>query len=220
MPRNSFNSRPGDRSTWPLRRAVAPAAAIALSGLFPACQSEPPPVSTLAQQRSEELVLREGDGVKVSFPGTPELDPPPSAIRRDGKLTLPIVGDVEAAGLTPSELQNRLIKLYAKQLISDEVVVTVVSSSVYVFVDGAVQHPGKVEVDHPLSLLEAVMESGGFDYATANTSKITVIRQDPSTGKYSSIEVNLKPVIEGKKADAFYLSPGDVVHVPEKFSLF
>jgi polysaccharide export outer membrane protein len=167
------------------------------------------------------FTLREGDIVKITFPGAPDLNPPePLQIRRDGKITLPIIGEVMAADRTPSELQNNLIGLYSKQIQSKEVVVTVISSSFSVFVDGAVLHSGKITVNHPLSILEAVMEAGGFDYNKANTEKISVIRKQEGADKYTYYTVNLKAVIAGKQNDLFYLQPGDMVHVPERFAWY
>ena len=167
------------------------------------------------------LTLREGDIVKITFPGAPDLNPPePLQIRRDGKITLPIIGEVMAADRTPSELQNDLIGLYSKQIQSKEVVVTVISSSFSVFVDGAVLHSGKITVNHPLTILEAVMEAGGFDYNKANTEKVSVIRKQQGADKYTYYTVNLKAVIAGKQNDLFYLQPGDMVHVPERFAWY
>jgi polysaccharide export outer membrane protein len=192
------------------------AGALAVSLALAACQTPAPAANDRA-----ELTLHEGDVVKIAFPGAADLNPPePLLIRRDGKITLPIVGEVAAAGLTPAELQNELLGLFSKQLVTKEVLVTVVSSSFVVFVDGNVVRPGKVVSDHPITALEAVMEAGGFDYHNANPSKVMVIRHQAGTRNYSYYTVNLKLVLDGRESDAFYLAPGDVVHVPEAFTWF
>jgi protein involved in polysaccharide export with SLBB domain len=67
--------------------------------------------------------------------------------------------------MTPSDMEKELVKLYASQLVSKEVSVTVVSSTFVVFVSGAVIRPGKIISDHPLSALEAIMEAGRFRQA-------------------------------------------------------
>lgn len=202
----------GRRVAW---RATGLAILFALAG----CETPPPP-SSGAEQQHAELVLREGDAVKISFPGTPNLDAPEQVIRRDGKITLPIVGEVTAADLTPTQLQNVLIGLYADQLVSKEVIVTVVSSNFFVFVDGSVNRPGKVAADHPLTVLEAVMEAGGFDYTKANMHKIMIIRHKRGSAGYDYITLDMKGIMDGKKTSLFYLEPDDIVHVPEKFSWF
>ena len=166
---------------------------------------------------SESIILREGDVVKVSFPGSPTLDTS-QQIRRDGKITLPLVGEVDAAGLTPTTLESNLVDVYAPQLASKQVTVEVVSSSFPVYVTGMVLHPGKILSDHPISALEAIMEAGGFDYATANLKDVTVIRREGNTMK--NYKINLKAVLQGKESEPFYLKPADIIYVPERFSAF
>ena len=198
-----------------IQGALALTFGIALAG----CQTQPA-MAPAAEQHSD-LTLREGDVVKISFPGAPDLTPAePLQIRRDGKITLPLVGEVTAAGRTPAELQGDLIALFAKQLVSKEVIVTVISSSFAVFVDGDVVHPGKVTTDHPITLLEAIMEAGGFDYAKADTARVLVIRRPRGADDYTYYTVDLSLALSGRQSDAFYLAPGDVIHVRDKFSLF
>ena len=96
--------------------------------------------------------------------------------------------------------------------------VTVESSSIPVFVDGAVLRPQKVVADHPISALEAIMEAGGFDYAKANLKDVQVIRYED--GREKTYPLNLKEVMEGKPGEQFFLKPYDIVHVPERFEWF
>ena len=180
--------------------------------------SKPAATKPALQSNSETLTLREGDVLKISFPGAPQLDAT-QAIRRDGKIALTLVGEIQAAGFKPSELQNELLKLYAPQLVSKEILVSVVSSSIPVFMTGAVLRPGKIVSDHPITLLEAIMEAGGPDYTKANLKAVVVIRQE-ADGKTKNITQNVKQVIEGKSNEPFYLQPSDIVYVPEGFSLF
>jgi polysaccharide export outer membrane protein len=170
-----------------------------------------------ASKPPEVQTVREGDVLKISFPGAPNLDTT-QQIRRDGRITLSMVGEVMAAGLTPTELEKELIKLYSSQLLSKEVTVTVISSSFVVFVTGAVLRPGKIVSDHSISAFEAIMEAGGFDNARADLKAVVVIRQEGGqTKKYS---VNLRLVLEGKQSEPFYLKPFDIIYVPVKFSWF
>ena len=171
------------------------------------------------QAKLHLLVLREGDTIRISFPAmtTANLETT-QQIRRDGKIVLALVGEVTAAGLTPEELQAKLSDLYAPQISSKEVLVTVQSSAFPVYVIGAVAHGGKVMADHPLNALEAIMESGGFDFTTANTKKVKVIRNE--NGVMKNYTVNLKTILDGQDSQPFYLKPSDIVYVPERFSLF
>jgi polysaccharide export outer membrane protein len=171
-----------------------------------------------AATTNESLTLREGDVLKVSFPGSPTLDTT-QEIRRDGKINLPLgVGDVDAAGMTPAALEKKLEDLYAPQLSSKQVMVQVESSSFPFYVTGMVLHPGKILTDHPITVLEAVMEAGGFDYNTADLKDVTVIRRENNIMR--NYKFNLKAVLNGRQTDPFYLKPDDIVYVPERFNIF
>ena len=174
--------------------------------------------AVVGQQKTEALTLREGDVIKISVPSAPNLDTV-QTIRRDGRIALALLGEVQAAGLKPSEFQDELVKLYAPQLVSKEVIVSVVSSSFPTFVSGAVLRPGKIVSDHPLTALEAIMEAGGPDYAKANLKAVVIIRQEAG-GRTQNYTLNLKLVLEGKQNKPFYLKPADIVYVPEGFNLF
>jgi polysaccharide export outer membrane protein len=194
-------------------------AAFASLAAITGCQSPPAPTAGQLDQRAE-IVLRAGDQVRISFPGAASLDTPPQPIRRDGKITLPVIGEVTAAGMTPTDLQKQLLTQFSGQLLSKEVIVAVVSSSFDVFIDGSVLRPGKLTSDHPMTVLEAIMEAGGFDYSKANTKHVEIIRHQGLGGTYTYFTLDLKGVLDGTDKSLFYLAPGDVVHVPEKFTWF
>ena len=203
----------------PQRATILGALVLAALGLFSGCATpDQNPTSSKPLTHAEIITLREGDSVKISFPGSANLDNI-QQIRRDGKISLQLVGDVQAAGLTPDQLQDALIKVYAPQIASKEITVAVVSSTFPVYVTGAVVHPGKILADHPLTALEAVMESGGFDYATANMRAVKIIRNE--NGAIKHYKVNLKKALEDNNDVApFYLMPDDILYVSERFELF
>lgn len=174
--------------------------------------------SQLDATKWDVLVLREGDVLRVSFPGAPNLNTAAQPIRRDGRISLPIIGDFKAVGLTPAEMEKELLKLYANDLQTKEVTVTVESSALPVYVSGAVLRPGKILADHPLTALEAIMEAGGFDPNKANMKKVKVLRRESS--KTQTFTLNLKRVIDGKENDQFKLKPADMILVPERFVWF
>ena len=161
--------------------------------------------------------LREGDVIKIIFPGAPDLNDL-QTIRRDGKISLRLVGEIDAAGMTPSELETNLVKLYSSQLLDKEVHVTVQSSSFPVYVTGAVLRPGKIASNEPLTALRAIMEAGGPDYTRANLKGVIVTRN--AGGKTQHFRLNLRDVLSGNKNDSFYLQPSDIVYVPERFQFF
>ena len=186
--------------------------------LFTGCATEPlGTAATDGKDGSALIILREGDVVKISFPGAANLDTT-QQIRRDGKIAMNLVGEVEAAGLPPEGLQKKLIELYASQIGSKEITVALQTSAFPIFVNGAVVHPGKVMSDHPITALEAVMEAGGFTTATANMKEVKVIRNEG--GKLKNYSLNLKEILDGKSDKSFYLKPGDIIFVPERFQMF
>jgi len=184
--------------------------------LSPADAAKQSAVNTAAET-NELISLREGDVVKIAFPGSPTFDTT-QQIRRDGRITLLLIGDVDVVGLTPAELEARLLDLYASQLSSKQVSVAVVSSLIPVYVTGAVRSPGKIMSDHPLTALGAVMEAGGFDINNANSKDVVVIRREGNIMK--SYRLNLKAVLQGKQVEPFFLKPYDIVNVPQRFSMF
>jgi polysaccharide export outer membrane protein len=189
--------------------------------VFTGCATPPPgPVvnqTASDKAQAQKIVLREGDVLKIAFPGSANLDTT-QQIRRDGKISLPLVGEVQAAGETPDTLQQNLIKLYAPQISSQEVTVSIESSAFPVYVTGCVIRPGKVSSDQPITALEAVMGAGGFDYAKANMKEVRVIRRENGASK--SYVLNLKLVMQENDEHPFFLEPNDIVYVPERFVWF
>ena len=181
------------------------------------CDSPQPKVISQVSSYIGALKLREGDTIKIAFPGTPSLDTT-QQIRRDGKVALALIGEVKASGLTPTEFEKNLVKLYASEIVSKEVNVTVITSNLPIYVNGAVLRPGKILSDHPITALEAIMECGGFDFGKANPAAVTVIRYEDNQVKNYSL--NLKLALEGQQVDPFYLRANDIIYVPERFAWF
>jgi polysaccharide export outer membrane protein len=193
------------------------AAPVAKQSVKPLTPEVAAAVASVPTNNTASYVLREGDILKISFPGSPNLNCV-QQIRTDGKITLPLVGEIQAAGVMPGDLQKRLMDLYAPQLASKEVTVDVQSSSFPVYVTGAVLHPGRILSDHPITALEAIMEAGGPDYTKANLKNVSIVRQEGNQTK--NYKLNLKRVMDGQVSEPFYMKPSDIIMVPEKFSWF
>ena len=187
-----------------------------LLGLFISVGSAQETESSSNANSQKAAVLIEGDVILISFPAAPDLNTS-QKIRRDGRITLPLIGEVEVSGLTPTELETALLALYDKQLVTKEVSVTVTSSSRTFYVNGAVLSPGKQVSDRRLTALEAIMEAGGPS-PSANLKKVTIIRQEGD--KRSTHKLNMKDVLAGKKKNVFYIQPSDIITIPEKFVIF
>jgi protein involved in polysaccharide export with SLBB domain len=106
------------------------------------------------------VILASGDVLKLTFSAAPELNQS-QKVRADGKLSLPLVGEVDAAGKTIGQLQGDLIQLYKSQLKTPEVTVSLETSLTTVVVSGAVNHPSKIAFERPTTVFQAIMEAGG-----------------------------------------------------------
>jgi polysaccharide export outer membrane protein len=178
------------------------------------CQSSKPSKPLPLAQAPAALTV--GDVVKITFPAAPELNQS-QKIGTDGTLSLPLVGQVHAAGKTPGALQAELTNLYKPQLQDSEAVVSVESRAIPVVVSGAVQKPGKVLFERPATVLEAIMEAGGFT-PEADFKRVTVIRI--VKGQHQTQIFDLRPILKGKPINATYVSSGDVIYVPERLLNF
>jgi polysaccharide biosynthesis/export protein len=161
-------------------------------------------------------VLTAGDTIRVSFTAAPELNQS-EKIQPDGKVNLPLVGQVYAIGKTTGQLQQELTNLYKSQLQNSEVVVTLENVAIPVVISGEVQRPGKIVFERPATVLEAIMEAGGFT-AYGDPKKIAIIRQ--VNGVQHTQIVDLSQVLHGKPGRVMYVSAGDVIYVRPRFISF
>lgn len=157
--------------------------------------------------------LQEGDVVKIAFDATTNLNTIVK-LQLDGAITLPMVGAVKALGKTPIELRTELMKQYETLLKGEDITVSIVTAVTCVYVSGAVLRPGKISMERPLTLMDAIMEAGGFDNNRAKPSGVTVFRVE--NGKQQHFKVDMKRVLSGKNTEVFYLKPFDTIHVPER----
>jgi polysaccharide export outer membrane protein len=136
-----------------------------------------------------------------------------AVVRPDGKISLPLLNEVQAAGLTPSELRERLTD-ESKRFIEDPNVTVVVKqiNSRKVFVLGEVGRPGPHPLTAPTTVLQLLAAVGGLkEYA--DSKKIVVIREE--NGHQKTFRFNYKDVITGKNlSQNIELIPGDTIIVP------
>ena len=176
------------------------------------CQSSAPTPIPADWKAQTPGVLAAGDVLKLTFPGAPELNQS-QKIRADGKVSLPVLGETDAAGKRLGDLQRELSRRYEPQLKNSEVLVTLESSTTAVYVGGAVIKPGKVILERPMTALEAIMEAGGFAPDLVNPRKVSVIRN--VNGQHTTHLLDLSPGLRGQSSEAFYLKAFDVIYVPQ-----
>jgi len=133
-------------------------------------------------------------------------------VRPDGKVSLPLVNDIQAAGLTPNELRDQLTTRLAEFVPAPEVAVIVREvHSVKVAVMGAVRIPGRYEVKSPATVLELIAQAQGLtDFASGD--HIVVIRQNGAAT--IRVPFNYRKVANGSEADNFFVRAGDIIFVP------
>lgn len=133
-------------------------------------------------------------------------------VRPDGKVSLPLVNDIAAAGLTPDELRDQITSRLAEFIPAPEVSVMVKEvHSRKVAVVGAVKMPGRYELRSPMTVLEAVALAQGLtDFASKD--KIQVIRI--VNGKTTYIPFNYRKAADGAQQENFFVRAGDIVIVP------
>jgi polysaccharide biosynthesis/export protein len=134
-------------------------------------------------------------------------------VRPDGKISLPLLNDVQASGFTPAQLKDRIVE-ESKKYVEDPNVTVVVKqiNSRRVFITGEVRKPGPYPLTAPTTVLQMLSVAGGLgDFA--KSEKIMVVRTE--SGKQVSYKFNYKEVIEGKKlAQNIDLKPGDTIVIP------
>jgi polysaccharide export outer membrane protein len=199
--------------------AAAPALGLILWIGASGCETAPVPqiTSMPGATNTESLLLHEGDVLQIKFPATPELDSQPT-IRSDGKITIPMVGDIKVSGLTPDAARQAVLDAVSPKLRNAQVTLNVQTAAFIIYVTGAVLRPGEIIADRPLTPFEAVIKAG-IDNARSNLAKVKVIRTDEHSHTEQKT-LNLKDIITKSKTEPFALKPYDVIYVPEKFTWF
>jgi polysaccharide export outer membrane protein len=135
-------------------------------------------------------------------------------VRPDGKVTLPLLGDIVATDLTPIQLRDR-IATGLKDYINNPVVTVIVveASPVLVYVMGEVAQPGSIPMRGQMTVLQALAMAGGFR-EFANTKDIRILRKTAGIlGSVETIRFNYNDAVKGSATPVF-LNPGDMVVVP------
>jgi polysaccharide export outer membrane protein len=133
-------------------------------------------------------------------------------VRPDGRISLPLVGELEAAGRTPVELQTSVTRALAPFVRDTQVAVLVreINAS-RVFVLGEVTKPGGFALRGPLSVMQAIALAGGrTEFAK---DEVVWLRQQPA-GRTERVSLSFRDLVQGEAAGALWLRPGDVLYVP------
>ena len=167
--------------------------------------------------RNKELILGVGDVVGVNVWENQGVNTE-ATIRPDGTITMPLVGDVKAAGRTPTELRETIksqLQNFLKLAAGNEVTVAVRSWKSYRFtLDGEVSKAGVFTSDHYVTVDDAIAMAGGLT-RFVKRSDIILFRTDPKSGQIRQVPLDYDLLASGKRIDMnIYVLPGDRIYVP------
>ena len=186
---------------------------VALAGLLASppvpAQEEPEPTRPAAV--TADYVIGVEDVLSISVWKEPDLTKNVN-VRPDGKITFPLVGDLQAAGKTPKQLSQVLTESLAR-LIKEPIVTVIVEqiNNFKIYMIGEIGAQGELTLKRRTRLLQAIAMAGGLSpYASKN---IVIVRDE--AGREVRTEIDYRKVISGERPELnIYLKPGDTIIVP------
>ena len=178
----------------------------------------PPPLSVGVEPGFKETIenyyLQPGDNLDIKFFYNPELNENVT-IRPDGKISLQLIDEIKAAGLTPAELDDLVTKAYSTELKENTVTVIVKEfGGQRIYVGGEVNSPQVLEVVGKVNALQAIFNAGGFK-DNAKLSSVMIVSRGPENQPLVK-KVDLKKALEGVLPENDYLlKPFDMIYVPK-----
>ncbi len=197
------------------------AALTLLGGCASVTDRELPSASSTSIQgsQSEDYVIGANDELSVNVWRNPELSADKIRVRPDGRLTIPLVRDMPAAGKTPTMLEED-IRLQLSQYIENPIVSVIVNEAQGTFetqvkIVGSNGQPIAIPFRGKMTVLDAMIAAGGLgEFAAGNRSKL--IRQDRQTGKSQEYRLRLTDLLrKGDSSANVLLMPGDTIIIPE-----
>jgi len=199
------------KSTW----TGVLAAVLLASSMAHAQTASSPPMTSASEgssaTSSPDYVIGPLDSLSINVWKEPDLTAT-IPVRPDGKISLPLLDDVQAAGLTPTELARSLTEKLKKFVADPRVTVVVAAiNSKRVYMAGEVSHPGPTPMTPNMTVLQALSSAGLTQFA--NTKKIYVLRT--VNGKQEKLPVDYRKLLKGEDISRNYvLQPGDTIVVP------
>ena len=186
-----------------------------------ACASDIPSVKTLAKyeqanppksESDEDYLIGPGDILSIDVWKEPELSKQVS-VRLDGNISLPLVNDIDAAGLTSKELREQLTQKYKDFVDVPEVSVTLIESrSKRIYLLGKINRPGEYPLQKNMTIVHAISLAGGLA-EWADASDIKLIRKIKGTEK--TFRVDYDAIVSGEDlGQNIQLQPDDTIFVP------
>jgi polysaccharide biosynthesis/export protein len=188
--------------------AASPGQSTAAPTAAPAQDAQP----TDAVELPSDYVVGPEDVLGIVFWREPDVSGDVT-VRPDGRITIPVLGEMQAAGLRPENLQATIVAAASKYFTDPNVTVVVRTiNSRKVFVTGQVATPGAHQLTGPLTVMQAIALAGGVT-EFADAKNVTILRTDG--GRTRSFKFNYRDVAKGKNlVQNILLRPGDTVVVP------
>jgi len=195
-------------SSLALAQAPAQPAASPASGKT---ASDRPGNAAPTSQAGPEYVIGPEDGLHIAVWKEADLTAT-LPVRPDGKISLPLLNDVQASGLTPQQLADSVTEKLKKYIADPRVTVVVTQiNSKRIYMVGEVLHSGAMPMLPNMTVLQALSSAGLNQFA--NTKRIYVLRNE--NGKQQKLPVNYRKLVKGEQIEQNYaLQPGDTIVVP------
>jgi polysaccharide biosynthesis/export protein len=173
--------------------------------------SDSPVNAAPTSQAGPEYVIGPEDGLHIAVWKEADLTAT-LPVRPDGKISLPLLNDVQASGLTPQQLADSVTEKLKKYIADPRVTVVVTQiNSKRIYMVGEVLHSGAMPMLPNMTVLQALSSAGLNQFA--NTKRIYVLRNE--NGKQQKLPVNYRKLVKGEQIEQNYaLQPGDTIVVP------
>jgi polysaccharide export outer membrane protein len=172
------------------------------------------PGGSAANRRSaDDYQIGSGDTLHISVWKEPDASVPSVVVRPDGKITVPLIKELEVVGLTPKQVEQRIAEGLQKFIASPDVTVVVMAiNSKKIYIVGAARKEGPLPYTYGMSVIQALSEAGGVtDYA--KRKKIYILRSE--NGREYRLDFNYDEVVKGERMEQnILLMPGDTVVIP------
>ena len=171
------------------------------------------PIAPATSDTPQDYQIASGDTLQITVWKEPEVSVPSEIVRPDGKISVPLIKDIEVAGLTPKQVETAVTEQLTKYYTDANVTVVVTAMAPKkIYVTGGVKKEGPVPFTNGMTVMQAISEAGGLtDYA--KRTKIYILRTE--NGREYRLDFNYNEVVKGVRIDQNYvLAPNDTVVVP------
>lgn len=164
------------------------------------------------QNNANKYIIGLGDILDISIWNEPDISRT-VFVRLDGKISLPLIGGIQAHGQSPETLSQHLQEQFSKFITEPSVsVILKASKSKRYYILGQIKMPGEFAIEYPITVLQAIARSGGF-LEWAKKSRILIVRQDDDSEKI--ITFNYDTLIKGENLKQnILIKPGDTIIIP------